>query len=364
MRPVAYDPYLSPTRARSLQVELFDDLNEVLAQADFLTLHLPMTPETRSVLNRERIALMKKGARVINCARGGLIDEQALYDALTSGQIAAAALDVFEIEPPPPDFPLLKLPNVVCTPHLGASTLEAQESVGIEIAEAIRSVLLDGVIRNAVNVPNIDAKTLAVIRPYLDLAERLGRLLRQLAPKRCDQFHINYSGKVNEVETSPVSRYALKGFLEEAGGSDVNQVNVTSLAQNLGMRVLETKENVTGDFTDLIEIQVEGEGNKVSVAGTFVGASPRIVRINGHFVEARPVGTLMIFENNDVPGIVGQIGTLLGDHQINIADMSLSRGDGDSKALTVLNLDSLPPEAVLEAALQTPNVRSVHIVQF
>src|ERR1700741_2761778 len=364
MRPVAYDPYLSPTRARSLQVELLDDLNEVLAQADFLTLHLPMTPETRSVLNRERIALMQKGARVINCARGGLIDEQALYDALTSGHIAAAALDVFETEPPPPDFPLLKLPNVVCTPHLGASTLEAQESVGIEIAEAIRSVLLDGVIRNAVNVPNIDAKTLAVIRPYLDLAERLGRLLRQLAPKRCDQFHINYSGKVNEVETSPVSRYALKGFLEEAGGSDVNQVNVTSLAQNLGMRVLETKENVTGDFTDLIEVQVEGEGNKVSVAGTFVGASPRIVRINGHFVEARPVGTLMIFENSDVPGIVGQIGTLLGDHQINIADISLSRGDGDSKALTVLNLDSLPPDAVLQAALQTPNVRSVHIVQF
>jgi D-3-phosphoglycerate dehydrogenase / 2-oxoglutarate reductase len=364
MRPVAYDPYLSPTRARSLQVELLDDLSEVLAQADFLTLHLPMTPETRSVLNQERIALMKKGARVINCARGGLIDEQALYDALTSGHIAAAALDVFETEPPPPDLPLLRLPNVVCTPHLGASTLEAQESVGIEIAEAIRSVLLDGVIRNAVNVPNIDAKTLSVIRPYLDLAERLGRLLRQLAPKRCDQFHINYSGKVNEVETSPVSRYALKGFLEEAGGSDVNQVNVTSLAQNLGMRVLETKENVTGDFTDLIEIQVEGEGNKVSVAGTFVGASPRIVRINGHFVEARPVGTLMIFENNDVPGIVGQIGTLLGNHQINIADMSLSRGDGDSKALTVLNLDSLPPDAVLQAALQTPNVRSVHIVQF
>jgi D-3-phosphoglycerate dehydrogenase len=307
---------------------------------------------------------MKKGARVINCARGGLIDEQALYDALISGQIAAAALDVFETEPPPPDLPLLRLPNVVCTPHLGASTVEAQESVGIEIAEAIRSVLLDGVIRNAVNVPNIDAKTLSVIRPYLDLAERLGRLLRQLAPKRCDHFRINYSGKVNEVETSLVSRYALKGFLEEAGGPDVNQVNVTSLAQNLGLRVIETRENAAGEFTDLIDLQVEGEGEKVSVAGTFVGASPRIVRINGRFVEARPVGTLMIFENNDVPGIVGQIGTLLGDHQINIADMSLSRGDGDSKALTVLNLDSLPPAEVLQAALQISNVRSVHIVQF
>src|SRR5580692_2966168 len=275
MRPIAYDPYLSPTRARSLQVELLDDLNEVLARADFVTLHLPMTAETRAVLNRERLHLMKKGARVINCARGGLIDEQALYDALISGQIAAAALDVFETEPPPPDLPLLRLPNVVCTPHLGASTVEAQESVGIEIAEAIRSVLLDGVIRNAVNVPNIDAKTLSVIRPYLDLAERLGRLLRQLAPKRCDHLRINYSGKVNEVETSLVSRYALKGFLEEAGGPDVNQVNVTSLAQNLGLRVIETRENVAGEFTDLIDLQVEGEGEKVSVAGTFVGASPR-----------------------------------------------------------------------------------------
>jgi D-3-phosphoglycerate dehydrogenase / 2-oxoglutarate reductase len=363
MRPLAFDPYLSPTRARSLQVELFDDLNELLAQADFLTLHVPMTAETRHVLNREKLGLMKKGARIINCARGGLIDEEALFEALTSGHIAAAALDVFEKEPPPADLPLLRLPNVVCTPHLGASTVEAQESVGIEIAEAIRSVLLEGVIRNAVNVPNIDAKTLAVIRPYLDLAERLGRFLRQLAPKRSEQLRINYSGKVNEVETSAVSRYALKGFLEEAGGPDVNQVNVTSLAQNLGLRVLETRENVTGEFTDLIDLEVEAEGKTLSVAGTFVGSSPRVVRLNGRFVEARPVGTLMILENDDVPGIVGYIGTLLGTHHVNIADMSLSRGDGDSKALTVLNLDSVPPDEVLETALRNPNIRSVCIVK-
>jgi D-3-phosphoglycerate dehydrogenase len=181
-------------------VELFEDLNEVLARADFITLHLPMTSETKHLLDRDRLARMKKGARIVNCARGGLVDEAALYDALQSGQIAAAALDVFEIEPPPTDFPLRQLNNVVFTPHLGASTLEAQESVGIEIAEAIRSVLIEGVIRNAVNVPNLDAKTLAVIGPYLELGEKLGRFLRQVSPRRCEKLHINYSGKVNQAE--------------------------------------------------------------------------------------------------------------------------------------------------------------------
>ena len=179
-------------------------------------MHMPLTAETRHLINADRIAKMKRGARIVNCARGGLIDEQALFEALKSGQIAAAALDVYETEPPPAEFPLRTLPNIVFTPHLGASTAEAQESVGIEIAEAIRSLLLEGVIRNAVNVPNIDAKTLAVIAPYLAFGEKLGRFLRQVAPKRCEMLSINYSGKVNEFETSPISRYILKGIF---GGS-------------------------------------------------------------------------------------------------------------------------------------------------
>ena len=202
MRAIAYDPYLSPSRARSLQVELFEDLDQVLAQSDFVTMHMPLTAETKHLMNADRIAKMKRGARIVNCARGGLVDEKALFDALQSGQIAAAALDVYETEPPPAEFPLRTLSNIVFTPHLGASTAEAQESVGIEIAEAIRSVLLEGVIRNAVNVPNIDAKTLAVIAPYLAFGEKLGRFLRQVAPKRCEMLSINYSGKVNEFETS------------------------------------------------------------------------------------------------------------------------------------------------------------------
>jgi D-3-phosphoglycerate dehydrogenase / 2-oxoglutarate reductase len=363
MRPVAYDPYLSPSRARSLQVELFEDLSDVLAQSDFLTMHMPLTPETKHLINAERIAKMKRGVRIVNCARGGLIDEQALYDALKSGQVAAAALDVYETEPPPADYPLRSLPNIVFTPHLGASTAEAQESVGIEIAESIRSVLLEGVIRNAVNVPNIDAKTLAVIAPYLAFGETLGRFLRQIAPKRSETLSINYSGKVNEFETSPISRSILKGFLEEVSGGDVNPVNVSSFATMLGLKTIETKDVVAGEFTDLVDVLATGQGEIVSVAGTFIGASPRIVRINGHHVEARSTGILLLLENNDVPGIVGQIGTVLGAHSVNIANMSLSRDHRGGEVLTVLNLDSVPDESILGAILTNPNIRSAKVVK-
>ncbi|MBV9106213.1 MAG: phosphoglycerate dehydrogenase [Verrucomicrobia bacterium] len=363
MRAIAYDPYLSPSRARSLQVELFDDLDQVLAQSDFVTMHMPLTAETEHLINSERIAKMRRGARIVNCARGGLIDEKALFAALQSGQIAAAALDVYETEPPPAEFPLRTLPNVVFTPHLGASTAEAQESVGIEIAEAIRSVLLEGVIRNAVNVPNIDAKTLAVIAPYLAFGEKLGRFLRQIAPKRCETLSINYSGKVNEFETSPISRYILKGFLEEAGGGEVNPVNATSFAQTLGLKTAETKDSASGEFTDLVDLQAVGHGETVSVAGTFIGSSPRIVRINGRHVEARSVGVLLLLENHDVPGIVGQIGTVLGAHAVNIANMSLSRDHRGGEVLTVLNLDSVPDEAIIESILSNPNIRSAKVVR-
>jgi len=363
MRAIAYDPYLSPSRARSLQVELFEDLDQVLAQSDFVTMHMPLTAETKHLINADRIAKMKRGARIVNCARGGLIDEQALFEALQSGQIAAAALDVYETEPPPADFALRALPNVVFTPHLGASTAEAQESVGIEIAEAIRSVLLEGVIRNAVNVPNIDAKTLAVIAPYLAFGEKLGRFLRQVAPKRCEMLSINYSGRVNEFETSPISRYILKGFLEEAGGGEVNPVNATSLAATLGLKTVETKDSAAGEFTDLVDLQAVGHGETVSVAGTFIGASPRIVRINGRHVEARSVGVLLLLEDHDVPGIVGQIGTVLGAHSVNIANMSLSRDHRGGEVLTVLNLDSVPDETIIESILANPNIRSAKVVR-
>ncbi len=348
MRVVAYDPYLSASRARSLQVELFDDLDEALAQADFITLHMPLTNETRHMLDAKRIAKLKPGVRIVNCARGGLIDESALLAALESGHVAGAALDVYEQEPPPADSPLRSSPNLVLTPHLGASTAEAQESVGIEIAEAIKAALLEGTIRNAVNAPSLDAKTLKAVGHFIELGEKLGQFLSQTAPKRADSLQIAFSGRLAEEDTTPVSRAILKGFLQMAGGGDVNVVNAPTLAQTLGIKVVETRASTDEDFADLIEITAARGNDKASVAGTFFGTKPRIVKVNGRHVEARPKGVLFLFENRDRPGIVGHIGTILGRNNVNIASMSLSRAAVGGQALTILNLDSAPSQKVID----------------
>src|SRR2546427_7766809 len=244
MRVVAYDPYLSASRARSLQVELVDELDDLLTSADFISLHTPLTAETRHILDGARLGKTKRGVRIINCARGGLIDETALVKALQDGHVACAALDVFEIEPLPADAQLRGAPNLVLTPHLGASTAEAQESVGIEIAQSIRAALLEGTIRNAVNMPNLDAKTLAVIGPHLRFGERLGKFLSQIAPRRADSLNINYSGKVNEADTTAITRAVLKGCLQIAGGTEVNEVNAPAFAETLGLKVTESRLSV------------------------------------------------------------------------------------------------------------------------
>lgn len=364
MRVLAYDPYLSSSRARSLQVELMENLDDIIPQADFITLHMPATPETHHLLNAERLSKTKRGVRIINCARGGLIDESALGEALKSGQVAAAALDVYETEPPPADFPLRELPNLVMTPHLGASTAEAQESVGIEIAHAIRAALLQGEIRNAVNMPSIDAKTLAIIGPYLAFGERLGYFLSKISPKRCERLNINYSGKANDLDTTPVSRAVLKGFLREVGGSELNWVNAPALAETLGLKVTESRESAPGEFTDLIELSAGcDDGEPISIAGTFFGKTPRIVKINGRHVEAKPEGVLLLLENRDRPGIVGLIGTMMGNHQVNIASMALSRNAPGGQALTVLNLDTAPPAELLKELLAIEDIRSAHVIE-
>ena len=363
MRVVAYDPYLSATRARSLQVELVDELDDLLASADFISLHTPLTAETRHVLDAARLQKTKRGVRIINCARGGLIDETALVQALADGHIAGAALDVFEIEPLPPDSPLRSAPNLVLTPHLGASTAEAQESVGIEIAQSIREVLLEGTIRNAVNMPNLDAKTLAIIGPHLRFGEKLGKFLSQIAPKRADSLNVNYSGKVNEVDTSAITRAVLKGFLQIAGGLEVNEVNAPAFAETLGLKVSESRLSAPGDYTDMLELSAVAEGKTVSVGGAFFGATPRIVSINSRPVEARPHGVLLVLENTDRPGMVGRIGTLLGDHGVNIATMSLSRNQAGGTALTVLNLDTAPSEKLLSEVRSSEDIQSAQVIQ-
>jgi D-3-phosphoglycerate dehydrogenase / 2-oxoglutarate reductase len=363
MRVVAYDPYLSVTRARSLQVELLDELDDLLTSADFISLHTPLTAETRHILDEERLRKTRRGVRIINCARGGLIDEAALVEALQDGHVAGAALDVFEVEPLRSDSPLRSAPNIVLTPHLGASTVEAQESVGIEIAQSIRAALLEGTIRNAVNMPNLDAKTLAIIGPHLRFGEKLGRFLSQIAPKRADSLNINYSGKVNEADTTAITRAVLKGFLQIAGGKEINEVNAPAFAETLGLKVTESRLSAPGDYTDMLELSAVAEGKTVSVGGAFFGATPRIVSINSRPVEARPHGVLLVLENTDRPGMVGRIGTLLGDHGVNIATMSLSRNQAGGTALTVLNLDTAPDAALLDQIRASQDIQSAQVIQ-
>jgi D-3-phosphoglycerate dehydrogenase / 2-oxoglutarate reductase len=363
MRVMAYDPYLSATRARSLQVELVDELDDLLATSDFISLHTPLTHETRHILEAVRLQKAKRGVRIVNCARGGLIDETALANALQDRHVAAAALDVFEAEPLPADSPLRSAPNLVLTPHLGASTAEAQESVGIEIAQSIRAALLEGTIRNAVNMPNLDAKTLAIIGPHLRFGEKLGRFLSQIAPKRVDTLRINYSGKVNEVDTAAITRAILKGFLREAGGPDINEVNAPAFAESLGLKVTESRLSAPGDYSDLLELSATAEGKMVSVGGAFFGATPRIVSINSRPVEARPHGIILALENTDRPGMVGRIGTLLGKHGVNIANMSLSRNQAGGTALTILNLDTAPDEPLLEEIRASEDIHSAQVIE-
>src|SRR5438105_3465733 len=299
MRVIAYDPYLAATRARSLQVELVDELDDLLSSSDFISLHTPLTPVTRHILDALRLRKTKCGVRIINCARGGLIDENALLKALQDGYIAGAALDVFEIEPLPNDSLLRSTPNLNLTPHLGASTSEAQESVGIEIAQSVRAALLEGTIRNAVNMPNLDAKTLAIIGPHLRFGEKLGRFLSQIAPKRVDTLNINYSGKVNEVDTTEITRSVLKGCLQSAGGADINEVNAPAFAESLGLKVTETRLSAAGDYTDLVELSADAEGKTVSVGGAFFGAAPRTGSWHSRPVEARPHGVILVLDNTD-----------------------------------------------------------------
>lgn len=349
MKVVAYDPYLSQSRAQLLRVELCDDLDDAVAGADFITLHMPSTPETKHMINRERIAKLKDGVRLINCARGGLIDEAALLEGLESGKIGGAALDVFESEPPAADYALLQRGDVVLTPHLGASTEEAQENVGIEIAEQIKNYLLHGAVINAVNTPSVDPKTLAQIGPYLGFGESLGRLLSQIAPARAEVLRVNYAGKVGEVDTTLISRSILKGYLEKPCGTEaVNTINAPSVAEGLGLRF--TQSNLAGpsEFNDLVEVIAGAGGKEASVAGTFFGKHPRIVKINGRNIEADPSGYLLLLENTDMPGIVGRIGSVLGSHSVNIASLSLGRDEAGGRALAVFTLDSDPGEAVID----------------
>jgi D-3-phosphoglycerate dehydrogenase len=367
MRVVAYDPYLTEDRARALGAEFADSVDDVYRVADFITVHMPVTPETKLMLNAAAFAKMKPGVRLVNCARGEIISENDLIAALASGKVAGAALDVFAVEPLPADHPYRQQPNVILTPHLGASTQEAQEKCGIEVAEVVTAYLLTGEVRNAVNLPYLDAKTYEQVKPYLPLGEALGKLLAQLSPASADRIYVTYGGHARELpNTDPVTRAVLQGFLASSAIKDVNNVNVRAAAASIGITVEEKKSDEPVTFNEWLHVQVFGNGQKlISAGGTFFGSpnNPRIVRLYSTPVEIPTSGTLLLLNNKDRPGIVGYLGTLLGKHKVNIANMSLTRDTAGGLALTVLNLDSAPPPAVLEELQKDADISNVKVVK-
>ncbi len=367
MKVVGYDPFLTEARAKAMGIALAADLDDVYQTADFITVHMPVTELTRGMLNAAAFSKMKPGVRIVNCARGEIVVENDLIAALDAGKVAAAALDVFAEEPLPAEHPFRKHPGITLTPHLGASTAEAQEKCGIEVAEVLTSYLLTGEVRNAVNLPFLDAKTYAQVKPYMTLGEKLGKLLAQLAPTQVDRLHITYGGKAQELPNiDPVTRAILLGFLSRAAVKDLNNINVRGIAATLGLTVEEKRSNEPVTFNEWLHVQAFNGAEKViSAGGTFFGSpnNPRIVRLFSTPVEISISGTLLLLTNKDRPGMIGHIGSLMGRHSVNIASMSLHRDEAGGHALTVLNLDSAPPQGVLDELQRDPDIRDVHVVE-
>jgi D-3-phosphoglycerate dehydrogenase len=367
MRVIAYDPYLTEERAKAIGAGFADSADQVYFTSDFITVHMPVTPETKGMLNASAFTKMKPGVKIVNCARGEIIVENDLIAALESGKVAGAALDVFSVEPLPADHPFRKQPNLILTPHLGASTEEAQEKCGIEVAEVIAGYLLTGEVRNAVNLPYLDAKTYEQVKPYLPLGEALGKLLAQLAPQGADKIHITYGGHARQLPNiDPVTRAVLLGFLSSSNLKDVNNVNVRSAAASLGLTVEEKKSEEPVTFNEWLHVQVyAGDKKLISAGGTFFGSpnNPRIVRLYSTPVEIPISGTLLMLNNKDKPGMVGHLGSLLAKHKVNIANMSLTRDTAGGQALTVLTLDSVPPQALLDELQKDPDLSNVKVIK-
>jgi D-3-phosphoglycerate dehydrogenase len=354
LRVLVYDPYVSEERAQALGVELVD-LADLLARADFITVHTPQTDQTSDLIRAETIAQMKDGVRIVNCARGGIVNEQDLHDALVSGKVAGAALDVFATEPTT-DSPLFGLANFICTPHLGAASEEAQEAVAVEIAQEVIDYLLRGIIRNAVNAPSVPLELVRVLQPYLTLGEKLGRLASQLSEGRLAEVRLAYRGDIASMDCASITAAGVKGILAPIHDA-VNMVSALPLARAKGVRVTETRSTEPADFASLITTTVITDRGQTEVAGTlFSRQDPRVVSIDGFRLEAVLEGLMLVFSNIDVPGVIGRIGTLLGAHQVNIAGMQLGRQKQGGRAVSVVNVDSMIPAPVLSEIRQIPDI--------
>lgn len=362
MRTIGYDPFVSPELAKRVGVE-FMELTGVFKNSDYITVHTPLNKETTHLISEKEFNLMKDGVRIINCARGGIIDETALYNAVKSGKVAGAALDVFESEPPQ-QSPLLTLDSVIVTPHLGASTEEAQKRVAVDVVKQVTDFLKKGVIRNAVNVASIDPELLKQIEPYLNLAEKLGSFQGQLASGPINSIRILYSGEVANYNLNPLTLSIMKSILESMLGNTLNFVNVMTIAKERGIKVIEEKTSTVEDFTNLISVEVNSSTSKKLVAGTVLGKEMlRIVRIDEFDVDIAPSEHMIMCSHDDQPGMVGKIGTLLGEYKINIAGLQLSRRKKGEVNLTILNVDTAPLDSAIKKLNEIAGMYDVHLVR-
>jgi len=361
MKVVAYDPFITDEAAERLGIELLS-LDDLYASADFISVHTPLTPETKGLIGDAAFAKMKKGVRIVNCARGGIVDEAALVRAIESGKVAGAALDVFEQEPPPPDHPLFKLKQVVATPHLGASTGEAQLNVAIAIAEQVRDFLVGGIVLNAVNVPAVSAEQAGLLLPYVTLGEKIGSLHAQLAERAPHELRIEYKGEIAELDSRPVTASVLKGLLANVVESPVNTVNAPFLAKERGIKVVEVRNRDPEGFTNSIKVQLVAQGVSHVIEGAVFGRNViRLVRFDDFFLEALIEGYILVLHNRDVPGVVGNVGTFLAKHNINIAGLELGRVGGE--AISFVHVDS-PLNAEQLARLRTlPDITRAAMVR-
>lgn len=363
MRVKAFDPFLSKEVAEQMGVELVK-IDDIYKEADYITVHVPMTEETKGMISDKQFAIMKDGVRVINCARGGIIDESALARALDSGKVAGAALDVF-VEEPPKDWSLANYKkNVILTPHLGASTEEAQVNVAIEVAHQIVDALLGKGIRNAANYPSVDPETYHALQPYINLCEKLGSFTSQISDGALNEVNVTYSGDIAVRDTAALTMALMKGLLSPVLKDTVNFINSLALAKERGIKVTESKSMQSEEFVTLVSLEVKTQKETHKVAGTLLSKSePRLVKIDEFYVEALPSGCMLIMHNWDKPGIIGNLGMLLGQYHINIAAMSFGREKQGGKALTVLNVDSCVQGEVLDKVKSQPHILSVRSLQ-
>lgn len=362
---LGYDPFLTEDRAEKIGVKVAT-VDDIVRQADFITVHTPLTPETKHMISRPQFEVMKKGMRIINCARGGVVDELALVEAIDQGIVAGAAFDVFEKEPPEADHPFLNHPKIIVTPHLGASTVEAQENVAIDVSEQVLHILRNEPFKNAVNMPPVAPSVMNKLQPFFGLGEKIGIFATQLSNEAVQEIHVDYAGDLSEVDTQPLTRYVIKGVLSRHFGADVNIVNSMHLAKIRDVNIVVSKASATKGFTNLISVTLKfNDGTERRVAGTLLnGFGARIVQIDKFPVDFAPEGHLVFITHNDKPGIIGNVGTLLGKNEVNIATMQVGRKIVGGDAIMVLTVDKEAPKEVLTELTKLPEINKALQIAF